>query len=233
MKKFFRFYLLVWAALLVVYNLVVFFARPLEGFVINYDVRFWVAWGSIIAAFLGQLVCAFTAFKAENKDKLFLNISIITQGYYSLIFVGLAGSIVMLIPDCPYWVSIIVCALSLGVGIVSILSASTAAEIISDVDDKVSSQISFIKSLTVEVENLMSRQINAEIKSATKKVYEAVRYSDPMSNDAVSDIEAEISAKFSCFSNAVTNNDTDAALTFSDDLLALLSERNGKCKLSK
>lgn len=64
MKKNFKFFALIWAILLAVFNLVVFLIRPvLPGYEINYDARFWIAWGFIIAAFIGNLVCAYIAFK--------------------------------------------------------------------------------------------------------------------------------------------------------------------------
>ena len=73
MKKNFKYYIIAWAALLAVYNVVVFAIQPLTGFV-KYDTVFWIAWAFVIAAFVGQLICASVAFKAENSERLFLNI---------------------------------------------------------------------------------------------------------------------------------------------------------------
>ena len=52
MKKNFKFYALIWAILLALFNLVVFLVRPIiPGFVIVYDARFWIAFVFIVAAF--------------------------------------------------------------------------------------------------------------------------------------------------------------------------------------
>ena len=54
MKKNFKFYIIIWAILLVLYNLTVFLVRPvMPGYIINYDARFWISWGVIIATFIG------------------------------------------------------------------------------------------------------------------------------------------------------------------------------------
>lgn len=59
MKKNFKSYAIIWAVLLAVFNIVVFLARPvIPGYVVSYDVRFWIAWVFIIASFAANLLCA-------------------------------------------------------------------------------------------------------------------------------------------------------------------------------
>ena len=71
MKKNFKFYTLIWAILLAVWCAVVFLVRPIiPSYVINYDARFWIAFVFIVAAFIGNLVCAYFAFKTENLKKM-------------------------------------------------------------------------------------------------------------------------------------------------------------------
>ena len=103
----------------------------------------------------------------------------------------------------------------------------TKADIVSEIDDKVKVQTSFIKTLIVDAELLISRAQNETSKAATKKVYEAVRYSDPMSNDGLSGIESEIAIKFNQFASAVTANNDDIA-TIAEELIVLITDRNKK-----
>lgn len=42
-----------------------------------------------------------------------------------------------------------------------------------------------------------------EMKAETKKVYEAIRYSDPMSNNVLANIENQIQNEFNAFADAV------------------------------
>lgn len=234
MKKNFKFYIIIWAILLVLYNLTVFLVRPvIPGYIINYDARFWISWGVIIATFIGQLFCAKVAFDSKNNEKLFLNIPLITQSYTALVVATIAGSALMLIPDCPAWIAAIVCAAVFGFGAISVIKAKTASDIVSDTDDKIKTQTLFIKSLTVDAEGLISRAKSEAVKAECKKVYEAVRYSDPMSNSALASIESKIIMKFSKLTDAVVSDDFNATAEHVNELVILICERNKKCKFLK
>lgn len=234
MKKNFKFYIIIWAILLVLYNLTVFLVRPvIPGYIINYDARFWISWGVIIATFIGQLFCAKVAFDSKNNEKLFLNIPLITQSYTALVVATIAGSALMLIPDCPAWIAAIVCAAVFGFGAISVIKAKAAADIVSDTDDKIKTQTLFIKSLTVDAEGLISRAKSEAVKAECKKVYEAIRYSDPISNDDLSVEEAKITVKMSEFAAAVSENNTEKIVLISEEIVLLVNERNNKCKVLK
>lgn len=232
MKKNFKYYIIAWAALLAVYNVVVFAIQPLTGFV-KYDTVFWIAWAFVIAAFVGQLICASVAFKAENSERLFLNISLITESYTALIIMAVAGSVLMLIPNCPAWIVSVVCVVIFGFSAITIIKAKAAAEIVSDVSEKVKGKTLFIKSLSVDAESLISRAQSEEIKAELKKVADAVRYSDPMSSDALSGIESRITLKFDEFSRAVESGNGDAVRALGNALSILIADRNKKCRMLK
>ena len=234
MKKNFKFYIIIWAILLVLYNLTVFLVRPvMPGYIINYDARFWISWGVIIATFIGQLFCAKAAFDSKNNEKLFLNIPLITQSYTALVVATIAGSALMLIPDCPAWIAAIVCAAVFGFGAISVIKAKAAADIVSDTDDKIKTQTLFIKSLTVDAEGLISCAKSEAVKAECKKVYEAIRYSDPMSNEALSVIDAKITVKMDEFTSAVGADDAEKTKEISDEIVILVGDRNKRCKLLK
>ena len=104
---------------------------------------------------------------------------------------------------------------------------------VSEIDGKISTKTLFIKSLTVDAESLISRAKNENIKAECKKVYEAVRYSDPMSNDVLASIESDITIKFSRLSEAVISEDLETVVKLADEIIILLGDRNKKCKLLK
>ena len=233
MKKTFKYYALIWFILLAVFNAVVFLVRPvIQGFDIQYDGRFWIAWAFIIGAYIGNLLCAFHAFKSENLRKFFLNVSLISVSYTGLILMLIFGAGLMLIPDCPAWIAAIVCLLILAFTAIAVIKAEAAAEIAGNLDNTIQSQTLFVKSLTADAESLFSHAATPESKAACKKVYETVRYSDPMTSDALAGIESQITLKFNEFSNAV-NAGTDRIGTLANELVVLISDRNTKCKLLK
>ena len=233
MNKKFKYYALIWAILLAVFNTVVFLARPvIPGYEIRYDSRFWIAWAFIIGAFAGNLVCAYLAFKSEDLRKTFYNISLISVSYTGLILTIIFGILLMLIPDCPAWITAIVCVIVFAFTAIAVIKAKAASDVVEDIDNKVKAQTLFVKSLTVDAESLLVRAATPEAKDACKKVYEAVRYSDPMSNDALAGVESQITLKFNEFSSAVTSG-ADGIGNLANELVVLIGDRNEKCKLLK
>lgn len=234
MKKNFKFYALIWAILLAVWCAVVFLVRPIiPGYVINYDARFWISFVFIVASFISNLVCAFFAFKAENLKKMFLNLPLITVSWSALIAMLVAGSALMLIPNCPAWIAAIVCIVVLAFNAIAVIKAVWAADTVNKVDEKVKAQTSYIKNLTVDAESILARAKSEPVKEECKKVYEAVRYSDPMSNEALSVIEAKITVKVDELSSAVVADDAEKAKEIADEIIILVGDRNKKCKALK
>lgn len=234
MKKNFKFYALIWAILLAVWCAVVFLVRPIiPGFVINYDTRFWIAFVFIALAFVGNLACAYFAFKAENLKKMFLNLPLITVSRAGLIAMLVVGSGLMLIPDFPAWIAAIVCIVVLAFNAIAVIKAGWAADAVNKVDEKVNAQTAFIKNLTVGTEGLLARAQSDAVKAECKKVYEAVRYSDPMTNDALSVIEAKITVKVDELASAVGADDVEKAKEIADEIVVLVGDRNKKCKAMK
>ena len=234
MSKHFKSYALIWAILLAVWCAVVFLVRPIiPGYVINYDGRFWVAFGFIAAAFVGNLVCAFIAFRAENLRKMFYNLPLITVSWSALIAMLVVGNALMLIPDCPEWIAAIVCIIILAFNAIAVIKASWAADAVNKVDEKVTVQTSFIKNLVVDTESILSHAKSDPVKAECKKVYEAVRYSDPMSNESLSVIEAKITVKMEEFASAVNTDDAEKTKELADEIITFINERNMKCKALK
>ena len=65
MKKGFRFYLSIWAVLLVLFEVIAFVSPGWAGQE-KYTASFWIGYVVITLAFVGQLVCAIVAFRADN-----------------------------------------------------------------------------------------------------------------------------------------------------------------------
>jgi FlaA1/EpsC-like NDP-sugar epimerase len=230
----FKSYGLIWIIYLLIFNVVVFFVKPIiPGYTISYDSRFWIAWSFIIIAFIINLFCASITFKQENLKKLFYKVSLITISKTGLIVTLILGIILMLIPDCPYWISVIVCFTICGLTLIAVNKANWSSNIVEDIDKKIENNTSFIKSLTSDAEILLTNAKTEEAKNLCKKVYDAIRYSDPMSNNELSSIESQIKTKFDEFLNAVIENNSPLIESLTYELIILINNRNKKCKISK
>lgn len=232
MKKVMKFYCVIWAILLALFNVISFVSVGWAE-TPKYTPSFWIGYIFITIAFIGQLICTYFALKDNDSKKTFYNISLISTSYTGLILSFVFGGLCMIISPLPYWIGIILCAIVLGLNAIAVVKASIAIDIVGEIDEKVKGRTFFIKSLTVDAENLISRAKSEAVKAECKKVYEAVRYSDPMSSNALASIESEITIKFSNFSNAVVSNKFNVASECATELVILIDERNKKCKLLK
>lgn len=232
MKKNFKLYIVAWAVLLALFNLITFIV-PAAPDTEKYTDSFWIGYVFITLAFIGQLICAAMAFNKDDSKKIFYGISLVKSSIAGLIVSFLVGSICMIVSFLPYWVGVVVCAIVLALNIFAIIKAKVAIDEVERIDEKVKNKTFFIKSLTIDAETLMESAQDDVIKAECRKVAEALRYSDPMSNDALASAESAITIKFAELQSAVKANDKDAVIADTQELLVLIGDRNKKCKLLK
>lgn len=233
MKKSIGVYSIIWAICLAVFNVIVFVTPNEIAGVSKFGGSFWVGYIFITVAFLGQLVCAFFAFKAKNLKKFFYNIPLISISYGGLIAMLVVGSVFMAVPVLPEWIAIIVCVIILAFNAVAIIKATAAANIVSGIDEKIKTQTFFVKSLVVDAQSLMESAKTDALRAETRKVYEEIRYSDPMSNAALAEIDAHIKRQFNAFADAVASEDDELAKEAANALIEMVEQRNQKVKILK
>ena len=189
---------------------------------------FWTAYAFTTIAFASQIVIWKFAFKgADTLKSKFLGIPLISVGITYLIVQIIAFVIFMALPLTASWIAIVVCALILGVSAICLIGTETGREEINRVEEKVEKKVFYIKALQVDIEMLASTETDSDTKAALTKLAEKIRFSDPMSNEALADLEAEISAKVK---ELKTAENKAGIITVLD---SLITERNKKAKLLK
>ena len=233
MKKNFKFYALGWFVLLGLFNLLAFII-PAWPTLEKFTASFWIGWGVTIGAFFGQLICAWVAFKEESAKKTFYNISLFTVSYAGLISMFVVAMICIIVTPLPYWIAAIACSAVLIANIIAVAKAKMAIDVVANVDEKVEKATAFIYEMREESESLFVRAKADEAKAVIcKKVRDAFKFSDPMSKSDLDAVEAEIKTHFDLLKKAIADGKMDVATSESEELLALISERNNTCKRLK
>lgn len=233
MKKNFKFYVLSWVVLLGLFNLLAF-VIPAWPTLEKFTASFWIGWGVTIVAFFGQLICAWMAFKEESAKKTFYNISLFTVSYAGLIAMFVVAMICIIVTPLPYWIAAIACAVVLIANAIAVVKAKIAVDAVVNIDEKVEKATAFIYEMREESESLFVRAKADEAKAAIcKKVRDAFKFSDPKSNADLASVEGEIKTHFDILKKTVIDGNIDVVTSESDELLALISERNNKCKRLK
>ena len=233
MKKYFKYYAICWAVALVVFNVIIFTITNATCGLTTLKPSFWVGYIFITLVLIGHLICSILFFKNNNKDKVFLNYSVMRLAYVAVATSLIVGLIAMITPFIPYWVGIVVDVLILGFYIIAITKATAAVEIVQTRGQKIQQETSFIKMLTVDADALKSIANTDETKELTKKVYESIRYSDPMSTSTLNNINNQIQSEFELFTNAVCDNDNELARSTAEEIISLIELRNKKCRALK
>ncbi len=230
MTKTFKIYLVIWLIAVIIFNTVTF-ASPMVSNI--FFGVFWIGYIFIMLAFVGQLICSYIAFKGENLQKMFYNISLVLISYISLFITIIVGTICMAIPMFPISFGTVACVTITGISATIILLTCFVIDVVSSIDNEIKTKTFTIRTLTIDAEHLIVEAKDDDIKSICKKVYESLRYSDPMTNIYLSDINEEIQREFSAFETSVINNDVDMAKLISSELLNMIDKRNKKCKQLK
>ena len=232
-SKNFKLYAVVWAVLVALFNAIVFITPSGYEGESKFTDTFWIGYAFVMIGFVGQLVCSYLGLKDDNLTKVFYNIPLLRVSVISLVVSAVAGSVFMAIPTIESWIAAIICIVILAFVVIATITAKSAGDIVESIDKKIKEQTFFIKNLTVDAQNLIPRANTPEAKVTVNKVYDAIRYSDPMSNDNLNEIEGRIGYEFKTFEMAVKSGDTAVIESQAEELLTLIDNRNNKCKALK
>jgi hypothetical protein len=108
-----------------------------------------------------------------------------------------------------------------------LIGAEIGREEINRVEGKIEKKVFYIKSLQVDVELIAESETDPEIKKELFQLAEKIRFSDPMSNEILAEIEKEISDRIKELKLAENKKPVIATIN------ALLMERNKKTKILK
>lgn len=209
-----------------VYNLCVFLI------VTHHTNGFWISYIFTSIAFMAQLV-VFLIVDKSNANTQFLRLPLfyIVGGYFALQLV--VGIMFMLIPTSatfPLIVQVIILAAFLTVT----MTVTIAKEQILKTEENINNASFNLRTLTINAEQLYLAEVNGRKKAELKKLYEAIRYSDPVSiSDATRNLDDQIDTAFRNLSLIIDSCSESELEKEMKPILDLLTKRNLLCKSGK
>lgn len=213
---------LILAIVLIVFA-VIAFAAPFEKTPV-----FWVSFVFGLLAICFQIPLWNKALGGETLKSKFLGFPVLHIGVAYLIIQLIVSIIMMAVPEIPLWIAIIVDVVILAVTCALVTSGGVARTAIEETEEKIQLKTSFIKGLKADVDILLSRETDSEVKEALRKLSDEIRFSDPMSNNALESIETEITDRMISISEAGENKKNVIS-----EISGLIKQRNIKCKALK
>jgi hypothetical protein len=213
------------AVVLVLYILIAF----LIPFV--HTATFWVSFVFTLIAFAVVAASIYIALiKNPDAKSRFYGFPIAKIGVIYGTVQLIAGIIFMaLAAYAPVWAAVLVYAIALGAAVIGLVSAEAVVSEIHAQDNKLKKDVSLMRSLQSKVNQIAAQSENADVKALADEF----RYSDPVSNDAIADAEADLAAAVDELQSAYVDGDSEAVAKLCRKASALLAERNRLCKLNK
>lgn len=199
----------------------------------RYTASFFTVIAIMALGYLFAIASTIIGFKKSNTaEDTFYGVPFVYSGLVTYIFITVWSAVSMAFAFSPV-LQILVAVVIFAIAIAKLLKKSVARELVVERGEAVKQKTAFVTTLSADADSLTRWAKNEEIKSECKRVYETIRYSDPMSNDALAGIESQIQNEFYVFSDAVKDGDTELVKSSADRIVTLVHERNNKCKLLK
>lgn len=219
------------AIAIIAYNAVLFAICDFKG----HTGAFWTSWIFMLISFATMTVSGVVLGQKGRllHDWLF-NFPIIRHSAIYIAAEFVVSTVFIILESHVKWsIAFAVQFLLLCVYGIFAVSCLLSKEVIEDVHDNVSDKTLFIKLLRADTEMLVEKCSDAETKEQYRQLAGAIRYSDPMSNEALFELEKELALAVADCDKAIVANDFEGAKELCKKASLLLSERNKKCKALK
>jgi hypothetical protein len=194
---------------------------------------FWISYSFTMLAFCIQVGSMFMAFKNTSVETIFFGMPLASFSIFYLVSQVVVSFIFMIFQQVGTTIPLVIFVLMLATFLVIAIIAIMARETVQAIDSNIKQKIVTHKALNVDVDMLLAGCSNPELKSKLRKLSETIKYSDPMTNDAVKDVEERIEQKVSELRILCENDQIDDAIKACSSLELLFVERNKKLIISK
>ncbi len=196
--------------------------------------NFWVVYVSSMTSIILACVVFLCTLTKKSMEAKFNNLALdwVVWGYF---IVQSIASVIELACNTDYRTSLLINVVILGITAILLVLVSTGKKEIERVDNKVNEKVFFIKELQVEIDTMIEKTNSNNLKKMLQDLSEVIRYSDPMTNSNLADIENKIEINVKQLNEAMDNgsDDEEQLKTKITEIQSQISERNRKAKLYK
>lgn len=219
-------YIIVSVLILGVFNVIAFVVP------FNRTATYWIGYVATMLAIVVAFASSFYAFRGDRRSK-FYGFPLISLAWAYLITQTIIGIVLMAASMIPMFIALIVCVLVFAGFMIGMIAADNAKDVIEDIDTKVKQKTFFIKSLQLDMKDLMSDVSDPELSKALKDLSDEIAYSDPVSVEQIFSVENRIDDGMMDLKSLIETGDTNAAISIANEVKRLVIQRNEKLKLLK
>lgn len=219
------------AIVFVVYNVIVF-AVPFPKTPV-----FFLSWGFTMVSICAQIYVINVAFyQGEGVKSKFYGWPIARIGacyLASQLTLGLVFMAVGIAVIVPLWLPLVLYVVLLGAAAVGMVSADAMRDEIARQDSKLKKDVSCMRALQSKAASMLQITQSDQLRKELETFAEALRFSDPVSGEALHDVETDLIACVDEIQQAMSEGDQENSLALVKKASVILTERNRLCKLHK
>lgn len=217
--------IVVGAVVLIAYNFAVFMIPCLK------TATFWISWVFTLLSFaVGGYAVYASMIKNPDARSRFYGFPIARIGVVYLIAQVAVGGIFMALGHIiPWWLTTVLFAIGMGIAVIGLVSAESVIDEIKVQDETLKKSVSLMRGLQSKVGQMAAMCDEPAIQTLA----EELRYSDPVSSDAITEAEADLSAAVDALQQAVVEGNSETITQLCRKTSMVLAERNRLCKLNK
>lgn len=151
---------------------------------------------------------------------------LVTQLVISLLFIFISGYV-------PSWLPFIIYIILAGVAAIGFIAADTVRDEVERQEITVEKDTSYIRALQSKLASIIAQVQDDSIIQELEKIVDELRFSDPVSNAALNEVESSLTFNVEELQKAVNAGDNEYARALCQKFRKLITERNKLCKLNK
>lgn len=196
---------------------------------------FWASCTHLMCALLMQFALPDYVFEdGDTTSSKFYGISVISVFSTYLIVQFIASTIFIIFSTyIQLWIVLLVNLLILGFAVSGIFITDAIKSEIERQDNNTNLITSNFKQLTIEINCILDSCTIDSVKKELAILVDEFKYSDPVSNDSLSEIELELKESIKLLQEYVDNKKENESLDLISQMKLVLENRNKMCKLNK
>ncbi len=195
---------------------------------------FWIGLIFGAVAIAAQMYFWASGFSGDSPKSKFYGFPIFRIG---IIYLGVQLIVSIIEFACaeilPVWVAIVLNVVLLAFACLGCITTEVVRDEVERQEEKVRMETGNMTRLRSLSSDIVDRCSDSNLKVDLKKLAEEFKYSDPVTSEATSKIEAEMWQMMNEMSEAGKNGDNEVVAALCQNVLTKLSERNRVCKINK
>lgn len=193
---------------------------------------YWVEFAFSLIAVVGGFAISQYAVKNDSIKSKFYGFPLLKVGIMYMAVQLILSFVIAPIgffAEIPVWIPIVLSVVVIGISAIGAIGIDTARDIIEEQEHHDEVVTKTMRTFRVDTHYVVNICSDPELKKDLEKLAEKFKYSDPVSSEALVEVEEKLKQEFKVLEEAV-NTDKELAKKKINEVTILLADRNRRCK---